>query len=117
MNRVHRALLLLLVMFWQSLTLLAPISVSDRVERYRHMTVHSQEVDHHHHDDRFLHIEKTVMSIDHLHADNGIESVGVVSTLIDAKSSFKPLFPSVEVSRIHMSTFLEGPLRPPKALS
>lgn len=117
MTRFHRALLLLLVMLWQSLTLLASISVSDRAELYRHVAVHNQEVDHHHHDDRSQHIEKTAMSIDHLHTDNGIESVAVVPTLIAVRWFFKPMFPGFDVSGLHASTFLEGPLRPPKALS
>lgn len=117
MTRVHRALLLILVMFWQILMLLAPTSFSDRAEQYRHVTVHSQELDHHHHDDRSLHMEKAATSIDHLHADHGFESVGVVSTLIDIKSSFKPQFPGFDVSTMHLSTFLEGPLRPPQTLS
>lgn len=117
MPRASRAVLLLLVMVWQSLTLIVSASVSEPLELYRHVTVHNQELDHHHHDDRSLHIEKTVKSVDHLHADNDIESVGVVSTLIDAKSSSKPILPGLDVPKMHVSTFLEGPLRPPQALS
>lgn len=117
MLRSTRALLLLLAMLWQSLAWVTPFGISERSNAFAHLTVHSQELDHHHHADASLHMGTEVDSDKHLHPDHGTQPLGLFAL------GERPVFALIPAS-VPRAIILEPPsavpdglLRPPQALS
>ena len=77
-----RALTLLLVLLWQSIAALGPVTVAQRAADIAHWAVHSQDSDHHHHADKALHLDDD--AVQHLHADSGISPVGLLTSVWSA---------------------------------
>ena len=117
MLRSTRAFLLLIAMLWQSLAWVTPYGVSERSNEFAHLTVHVQELEHHHHADASLHMAEEVDSDKHLHLDSGAQSFGLL------RSTERPIFalaPGSLPRSIHLeplSVVLDGLLRPPQSLS
>jgi hypothetical protein len=109
-----RATLLLLVMLWQAVAWLTPFGVAQKAEEIAHVLVHTQEVDHHHHDDRSLHLEDADGEPPHEHAGNGAQPAALPPAIVASLPEFPepPRYPAATADR--PSAFLEGPLRPPR---
>jgi hypothetical protein len=108
-----RAIFLLMAIFWQSLSVLAPLTVATRATEMTHLAVHGQDADHHHHDDQALHMEEADEPMNHIHADAGFNTSGLLSTHLAAVTSARPLSPAWVEKSMGLSPFLDGPLRPP----
>ncbi len=114
MRFARQAHLLIAIMLWQALSLLVPFSVSTQVEQLTHLSVHQQQVDHHHHDDASLHLASDSDGTVHTHVDHGFQSGGLCSTAVEVAfvvlSSAVPAMPVAEPQTV----FLDGLLRPPR---
>ena len=110
----RRAVYLLLAMAWQALAWLTPVHRDHQQEVIAHLVVHAQEVGHHHHADRTLHVEDDGSEPSHQHAHQAAQLPGLPPTVLLATGD--PI-PSVLVPRAdtgHAPVVLEGPLRPPQ---
>lgn len=117
MLRSTRALLLLLAMVWQSLAWVTPYGISERSDDFAHLTVHIQELDHHHHADASLHMGEEVDSVNHLHPDSGAQPLGLFSLGERPVLAFMPASLPCSLILEPPSVVLDGLLRPPQALS
>lgn len=118
MPRRIRAILLLLAIIFQALTLLSPLTVAERAVRLEHIALHSQDANHHHHDDvQAVHMDEadgTDGAVQHVHADAGFNTAGLLTTGWATVATVRPLSPSNTVKSLGPSPHLEGPLRPPQ---
>ncbi len=73
--------LLLIVFLCQSLPVLASQGIAQRSLEIEHVTLHWQDTDHHHHDDRSLHVEDTDDDAQHVHADAGVNTWSTAMSL------------------------------------
>lgn len=110
MNRTLRSLLLIFAIVWQSMAMLSPLSV----EKLAASIDHGQEATHHHHDDASAHIEDTAEGLHHQHADSGMTTLGLLSTITLSVSSAAPQAFVIALSTTRSSPTLEGLLRPPR---
>ena len=108
-----RALLLLIVLLWQSVAVFGSVTVAQRVGELTHLTVHAQEADHHHHADKALHMEEDEGAGKHLHADSGSQPAGLLSSHLISLGYIRPISPAEKSHSLWLSPTLEGPLRPP----
>ena len=115
-NRL-RTLLLLIALLWQSVGMASPFAVAQRSSQISHMLVHSQEVDHHHHDDRSLHLEASGSVDSHQHADEGMTPAGLLPSVVLHAPPLLPVSPAAPVVQRYSPPSLEGLLRPPSALA
>jgi hypothetical protein len=101
-------------MLWQTLALLTPFAVNAQAEQLTHMTVHQQEVDHHHHDDASLHLSSDGDASFHAHVDHGFQSAGLYTPSVAV--AFVPHSSAVPAARFNepQAVFLDGLLRPPR---
>lgn len=58
MSRTARALFLLIVMAWQTLSFLTPFQIRQQAQSLGHAVEHLQALDHHHHEDQSLHADE-----------------------------------------------------------
>ena len=77
MSRPIRALLLMLVVVWQTAALFTPWVSSHWASELDHMAVHNQGNGHHHHDDQTLHLDDNDAALMHQHADTSTHSIGL----------------------------------------
>lgn len=117
MSRSFRAFLLLIAMLWQTLAWVTPYGVSERSNELAHLTVHVQELDHHHHADASLHMGEEVDSDIHLHPDSGAQSVGLFPSTERPVFALTPGSLPCSINLEPLSVVLDGLLRPPQALS
>ena len=116
MTARHRALILLLAMFWQALSLLCPTSIAAKSMEYEHAALHLHSADHHHHhDDGSLHLQAADSSATpHLHADSGIHTPGLppgsAAQALVASLTGPGAVPAAGIP----SPDLDGLLRPPR---
>ncbi len=113
MFRSARALILLAVLLWQSLAMLAPVTVAQRAGALDHMTVHVQAASHHHHADHALHMDNADDAVPHLHADAGNSTTGMLTSEAPLVAHIRAMLPRDISQVIWHSPTLEGPLRPP----
>ena len=114
MSRSFRALSLLAVLLWQSIAMLGSVTVAQRVGEIEHLAVHGQDANHHHHADQALHMDDDDDSaVQHLHADSGISTAGLLTSFPPAVSRIRSMSPLETSHVIWRSPTLEGPLRPP----
>ena len=111
-----RALFLLLAMFCQTLTLFSPLAVAERAVELEHIALHSQEASHHHHDGegQTTHMDESDGALQHLHADAGLHTAGLLTTGWATVTAVRPLPPTETVKSLALSPHLDGLLRPPR---
>lgn len=73
-----RSLLLVIALLWQSIGMVTPFAVAQRADQMAHMVVHTQDVDHHHHEDLSAHVEASGGLDSHEHADTGVTPAGLL---------------------------------------
>lgn len=108
-------LLTLVCLLWQCLSSVVAPTAENQAEGIRHAWVHSQDTNHHHHDDQSLHLGEPGGPASHHHHD-GASSV---SGMPPAPNTFVTLTqvssPGQAQFLAHLSPYLEGPLRPPQS--
>jgi hypothetical protein len=125
MPRRIRAILLLVAIICQALTMFSPLAVAERAVTLEHIALHSQDARHHHHDDdaQAVHMDEVDEvdeadgsdgAVQHVHADAGFNTAGLVTTGWATVATVRPLSPSKTVKSLGPSPHLEGPLRPPQ---
>lgn len=117
MNRTLRSLLLIFAILWQSMAMLSPISIEKIAASIDNSVMHTLEATHHHHDDASAHIEDTAEGLHHQHADSGISTLGLLSTITLTLSLTAPQAFVAALSTTRSSPTLEGLLRPPRLQS
>ena len=82
MPRSLRALILLLVLLWQSMAMLGPVRLAQQVGEIEHLVVHGQDSSHHHHSDHALHMDDVNdVAVQHIHADSGTNTAGAFKSV------------------------------------
>lgn len=122
MPRRIRAILLLLAIICQALTLFSPLAVAERAVKLEHIALHSQDARHHHHHDdgQAVHMDEadeansTDGAVQHVHADAGFNSAVLLTTGWATVATARPLSPSKTVKSLGPSPHLEGLLKPPQ---
>lgn len=114
MSRQFRAIFLLLTIFWQSLSMLSPLTVADRAAQFDHTTLHWQTIDHHHHGDQSSHMEDTGGVSKHFHVDSEFNSIGLLSAAPPEMASVLPDSLPMTFQTQIPKIYPEGPLRPPR---
>lgn len=118
MPRRIRAILLLLAIICQTLTMFSPLAVAERAVKLEHIALHSQDAKHHHHDDaQAVHVDEADEAdgaVQHVHADAGFNTAGLLTTGWATVATVRPLSPHKTVKSLGPSPHLEGPLRPPQ---
>ena len=115
MSRSLRALILLLVLMWQSVAMLGTVKVAQQVGEIEHLAVHGQDSSHHHHADHAdhaLHMDDDV-AVQHIHADSGNNAAGLLATFLPVVSPIRSISPPETSHAFWRSPTLDGPLRPP----
>lgn len=116
MRRILKVYLLIAVMLMQTAVWLSPFAIGAQIEQLAHMTVHVQDVDHHHHDDESLHLSsESDSAAPHFHADDGFQPIGLTALLGDAGFAALLNAPPRAVLTEPPTVFLDGLLRPPSA--
>ena len=122
MIRRSRALFLLAVLLWQSLGMLGSAAVAQQAGKLEHLMVHSQDAEHHHHHaDHALHMDDHADDlgadgdgpVQHLHADSGTNTTGLLTSFQPAVTAVRSMSPPVTRQALWRSPILAGPLRPP----
>lgn len=121
MTRCSRALLLLAVLLWQSLSMLGSTAVAQQVGELEHLMVHCQNATHHHHADDALHLDdhgdegkqQGDGPTQHLHADSGTNTAGLLTSSQAFLGTARPLVQPETRPALWQSITLAGPLRPP----
>lgn len=111
----RQALILIAVMFWQSLAWATPHLVAEQVQRLAHVMAHEEVVDHHHHNDESVHVQNTDSDAIHLHADSGFQPVGLAVDLTASATLTLPALLPRAVVACQPSVCIDGLLRPPQA--
>jgi hypothetical protein len=116
MVRTRKALILIAVMFWQALSWVTPFAVQEQAQRLAHVVVHEGVIDHHHHhNDASIHVQDSDNDAVHLHADGGIQPVGLVVGMTSLAPLGLPASPPRAAALCPPSVCLDGLLRPPQA--
>ncbi len=115
MSRPIRALLLVLVVVWQTAALLTPWVTSHWAAELDHLAVHTQGNGHHHHDDQTLHLDDNDGGLMHQHADTSTHSLGlwqdtVLHLLLVPRAALLSW-----ADALGPPPLLDGLLRPPQA--
>lgn len=108
-----RATFLLLVMIWQALVTITPYGLSQVSEQFAHAIEHAQAVEHHHHEDKSLHLEVDSDESFHQHPNEGIQPAGLMQLVLAHLPGLPPSAPLVTDTTLLYHIFLDGPLRPP----
>jgi hypothetical protein len=117
MSRAARMLWIFTAVFWQLIGAHNPFDVAQHVADMSHLTVHAQQVDHHHHDDHSLHVDESDERTDHHHADTGFPGAALLPPVWPVLSSLPPAHPLMAEVRPGAPPCLAGPLRPPMFLA
>ncbi|WP_372828092.1 hypothetical protein [Polaromonas sp.] len=115
MARKFFALLLLLSVFWQSAGMAGSAAALGSVEASSHTVQHWQDAEHHHHDDGSLHADDSDGTAQHMHAESGANTTGLVSLGWRDLVMQRPAAPRALASPPHPSPHPRGLLRPPQA--
>ena len=114
MSTSFRALILLAVIFWQSIAMLGPVILAQRAGELAHMAVHVQDANHHHHADHAMHLDDDTGAPQHLHADAGHGISGLLASSAPSMTRISAILALEARPAFWRSPSLEGPLRPPK---
>ena len=115
MLRTHQALILIAVMLWQALSWVTPFVVAEQSQRLAHLVIHEEVIDHHHHHDESIHVQETDNDAVHLHADGGMQPIGLAACITTLAAPALPAAPPQTASICPSSVCLDGLLRPPQA--
>lgn len=115
MLRSHKAFILIAVMFWQALSWLSPVVVTEQAQRLAHVMVHDEVVDHHHHHDESIHLQDSYGDAVHVHADGGIQPLGMTANIAAMSSMGLPTSLPQAAVFSPPTVCLDGLLRPPQA--
>ncbi len=115
MLRPHQALILIAVMFWQALSWVTPFVVDEQSQRLAHLVIHEEVIDHHHHHDESIHLQEAGKEAAHLHADGGMQPIGLAACITTLAAPALPAAPPQTASICPLSVCLDGLLRPPQA--
>ncbi len=115
MRRSLTLLLLLISLFWQSLTLAGQATAFDKAEDLGHALLHWQESAHHHHDDGTFHEEDSADGTQHVVADGALQTTGMVGGIRVELLNARPPMPAVVDERAAAPPLIEGPRRPPRS--
>jgi hypothetical protein len=99
------------------MAMLSPYAIEKMATSIDHGVLHTQEATHHHHDDASAHIEDTAEGLHHQHADSGMSTLGLLSTITLSLSLAAPQAFIAALSATRSSPTLEGLLRPPRLRS
>lgn len=114
MPQQARAVLLMLLLLWQSLTGLAAVRVDEQRDVLAHALVHGQAMDHHHHMDASLHLDDSQTADEHQHVHDGLQVHAVPPVMGLPLTAAEPSAPAGLSLSQRPPVFLEGPLRPPQ---
>jgi len=109
------SLLLLLSVFWQSMAMAGSVAALESMEASSHAVQHWQDSGHHHHDDGMQHAGDSDGTVQHMHAESGGSSAGLVTLGWRGVVALRPATPAALADPPHPSPHLKGPLRPPQA--
>jgi hypothetical protein len=110
------ALLLLLSVFWQAVSMAGYVGGLESQEEAGHVVQHWQDsAHHHHHDDGVPHADDSDDTVHHMHAESGNHAVGLVTLGWRDVTALQPAAPMALAALPHVSPHLRGPLRPPQA--
>lgn len=116
MRHVLKVYLLIAVLLMQTMVWLSPFAIAAQTEQLAHMTVHVQDVDHHHHADESLHLSSDIDSAaPHFHVDDGFQPIGLTALSVEAGFAALPSAPPHAILSEPPTVFLDGLLRPPSA--
>jgi len=115
MPQQARAVLLMLLLLWQSLTGLAAVRVDEQRDVLAHALVHGQAMDHHHHMDASLHLDDSQTADEHQHVHDGLQVHAVPPVPWLHLATAQPSSPVGLPQTQRPPVFLEWPLRPPQA--
>ncbi|MGE0099047.1 MAG: hypothetical protein AB7S86_11950 [Hydrogenophaga sp.] len=117
MSRSTRAVFLLLALLWQGLFAVTPYGLDLKADKMAHAVVHAEAVNHHHHDDRSLHLDEAADDASHQHVHEGVQPAGLLPSLMLRLAERLPAAPAAVAGFPVPTVFLEGPLRPPQRLT
>lgn len=109
------ALLLLLSVFWQASSMAGYVVGLDSREDSSHAVLHWQDSAHHHHDDGAQHADDSDGTVQHMHAESGNHTTGLVTLGWRDAVALRLAVPMALAAPPHVSPHLQGPLRPPQA--
>lgn len=115
MHRRVTAVLILLVLLWQSVAVAAPGWAFSQVQDLAHSVLHWSAGAHHHHDDGSHHQDDSAESVQHVIADAGVHAA---TLLARARSDFPGLdgsSPAMTTDALRPPPYLDGPHRPPRS--
>lgn len=94
--------------------MLGPVILAQRAGELKHMVVHTQNASHHHHAGHVLHMDDDAGAVQHLHADAGTSTTGLLTSFALPMTHIR-LIVTIDASQVFWrSPLLEGPLRPPR---
>lgn len=114
MSNRFRALLLLMIMAWQTLSWATPLQINERVQHMAHAIVHTQEVGHHHHADESLHLDENTESASHYHVNQGVQPPALEPYFAWQPADPPSLTPLRFLDTDFTSVTPDGLLRPPR---
>lgn len=109
------ALLLLLSVFWQAVSMAGDVVGLESREDSSHVVLHWQDSAHHHHDDGTQHADDSDSTAHHMHAESGNHATGLVTLGWRDAMALRLAVPMELAAPPHVSPHLQGPLRPPQA--
>lgn len=110
----YRAIILLMAILWQSISVLTPMAMAERAVALEHVALHGQDIEHHHHYDKAPHTEDAGGTSNHLFADIESNSTGLLATGLHNVAVIGPLSRSLHMENFGFPPNLEGLLRPPR---
>lgn len=111
------ALLLLLSVFWQAVSMAGYVTGLESREDSSHAVLHWQDSAHHHHDDGTQHADDSDSTAHHMHAESGNHATGLVTLGWRDAVALRLAVPVALAAPPHVSPHLKGPLRPPQAVA
>lgn len=109
------ALLLLLSVFWQAVSMASYVTGLESRDDSSHVVLHWQDSAHHHHDDGAQHADDSDSTAHHMHAESGNQVTGLVTLGWRDAVALRLAVPMALAAPPHVSPHLKGPLRPPQA--
>lgn len=103
-------------LLWQALIWLTPMGQAQHAQDIQNLATHAQWVDHHHHDDQSLHVDDSVDSQGHHHANESVQPAGLLPATNPHVAEVALAAPPVAYPLVWVSASLGVPLRPPQPL-
>lgn len=107
----------MLIMVWQTLVGMTPYAVAARSAQWSHAAVHEQQMGHHHHHDASLHLSADGERSPHAHGDEIPQPVALAAPDLGLAAVPPSVRPMADDTLAPPSIVLDGPLRPPRALT